>query len=197
MSLFTLRKAPMPSMMTSWVIFLYGSLEWVYFALGFLAYCSKPHPLGLSHQQNDISHITASSVLGVFVATNARLRNSYSWCARKKQNQKLNVDLGKFVMLKGLATQKGGYGTITEFKLHYSYDGDSWYGYPSNSNLTVRILIPLSFGNYYTSVTELCHPKPNILSKLIFSRHVFIYNRLFCGNKSSICLISSPYTRQC
>ena len=72
---------------------------------------------------------------------NARLRNNIIeyWCARRRSNQKLSVDLGQIVSISGVATQGSIGGKITEYRIYYSYDGRMFYGYPSNISPQVRI----------------------------------------------------------
>jgi hypothetical protein len=107
-------------------------------------YCRKTHPLGLSSQVKDIpdNSITASSqLLTKFHPSNARLRKLDYWCAKKRPNEKLSVDLGKFVSISGVATQGSRPGKTTEYRIRYSYDGRIWYGYPNNASL-----VPVRFG---------------------------------------------------
>ena len=74
-----------------------------------------------------------------FEAKYARLRDKDSWCAKRRSNEKLSVDLGQIVSISGVATQGSKRGKTTEYRIYYSYDGGIWYGYPGNINPQVRI----------------------------------------------------------
>jgi hypothetical protein len=101
--------------------------------------------LGLGRQQEKIpgESIKVSSVSDSNVEY-ARLRyHKKCWCAIEKPKQTISVDLGQLVSISGVATQSCKYGKVTEYKIRYSYDGRTWYGFPSNTSLMVRIFMLL------------------------------------------------------
>ncbi|XP_028410342.1 uncharacterized protein LOC114532921 [Dendronephthya gigantea] len=108
-------------------------------------HCKKAYPLGLSSHAEVIpdDSITASSKLeGLnFEPWFARLRkgDDKCWCGKTLPNQAVRVDFGKLVSVFGVATQgcKLILGKVVEYKIRYSYDNSSWYGYPSNSSLQI------------------------------------------------------------
>jgi hypothetical protein len=55
-------------------------------------------------------------------------------------NQWVRVDLGQVVSISGVATQGSQYGKVTAYKIRYSYDGRTWYGYPNNASLQVSTI---------------------------------------------------------
>ena len=81
--------------------------------------------------------ITASTELSLNPARFARLKSKDYWCGKKLPYQTVSVDLGKIVTISGLATQGSDRGKATSYKLRYSYDDRSWFGYPSNTSLVV------------------------------------------------------------
>ena len=82
------------------------------------------------------SQMTASSKYGVaYQAAYGRLRGvrGYGWCTKtpSKNDDWLQVDLGKSIQACGLATQGATYSSewAKAFKLSYSSDGKSWKTY--------------------------------------------------------------------
>ena len=103
-----------------------------------LEYCRKSHPLGLSYQVQNIpdTSISASSD-PVSSLSNARLRSSNSWCGKDSPNQWIKIDFEQVLTISGVATQGSGFGKVEKYKMRYSYDGQTWYGYPNNASLQV------------------------------------------------------------
>ena len=114
-----------------------------FFHFFLLVYCRKPYPLGLGSQRKNIpdsSIEVTSEAADQFNHAHARLRDQESWCGKNAPGQAISVDMGMLVSVSGVATQEFSFGRVTEYKIRYSYDGMSWYGYPSDTSLKVRAL---------------------------------------------------------
>ena len=97
------------------------------------------------------AQISASSRRGDYSAKKARLnsrqssRNRGCWAAATNDlHQWLQVDLGGYTKVTGVATQGGGYGLsewVTKFKIRYSTDGVIWQYYkePGNANASAKV----------------------------------------------------------
>ena len=69
-------------------------------------------------------------------------RNRGCWAAATNDlHQWLQVDLGGYTKVTGVATQGSGYGRVTKFKIRYSSDGVIWQFYkePGNSNVSAKV----------------------------------------------------------
>lgn len=112
--------------------------------------CASFYPLGLSTGLIPDASLTVSSKISIFSGSQARLRNSKAWSAEKyDKNAYIRVDLGKIVLIRGVATQgfnQENYneysGRVTHYKVSYSYDEQAWFNYTYTSNIDkVRQLI--------------------------------------------------------
>ena len=86
-----------------------------------------------------------------YSAKKARLNSGHWWgntgcwaAATNDLHQWLQVDLGGYTKVTGVATQGSGYGLsgrVTKFKIRYSSDGVIWQFYkePGNSNVSAKV----------------------------------------------------------
>ena len=100
------------------------------------------------------SFLRASTTMlnGWFQPAYARLDDSRGggWCARDADdtpNDWLQIDFGKIIEVCGVATQGNGYEWVTEFKLSFSFMGDTWETYKDIHGINMVRFISLIVKN--------------------------------------------------